>query len=311
MTILVIRTPTHPGKKKETPKSRGVLSLPSIADIIVHGDRRDRVHYLVGVAVASMFLGATAFLCLSHQRELLLAPVSPRRKYYILMHLFPFVVACSCWFQVAAPELAVGTLLLQEIWEALALHFFALAIIDLMGGPETTVRILANLEPRGLFGRNRWCVPPCCCAVALLPCAFRDGTAVFDDRTLSKMLTLIEQYCYVAPVAASAITVLDFNTSQRQLHVEWLFLAELLVQLVQSVSMFCCLQALFALYRATHDVLHRYKTTSKFLAIKMLILLSLIQKTLVVWIFHTSLVLIPGSRVFTHADAATRVQAFL
>lgn len=290
---------------------QSILSLPTVADIIVHGDRRDHARYLLGLAVASILLAGTTVLCLSHQRELMLAPVSPRRKYYILMHLFPFVVAASCWFQVAVPELAVGTLLVQEIWEALALHYFGLTIIDLMGGPETTVRILAQREPQGMFGRSRWCVPPCCCAVALLPCAFRDGTTVFNGAALQKMRAMIEQYCYVAPIAASVTTLLDFNTHQRQVHFEGLFQVELLMQLLQSISMFCCLQALFALYRATHDVLHRFKTTSKFLSIKLLILLSLIQKTLVVWIFHTSLVLLPGSKVFTHADAATRVQAFL
>ncbi|CAE7447179.1 unnamed protein product, partial [Symbiodinium sp. CCMP2456] len=262
-------------------EAQSILSLPTLADIIVHGDRRDHARYLLGLAVASILLAGTMVLCLSHQRELMLAPVSPRRKYYILMHLFPFVVASSCWFQVAVPELAVGTLLVQEIWEALALHFFGLTIIDLMGGPETTVRILAQREPQGMFGRSRWCVPPCCCAVVLLPCAFRDGTTVFNNAALHKMLAMIEQYCYVAPIAASVTTLLDFNTHQRQVHFEGLFQVELLMQLVQSISMFCCLQALFALYRATHDVLHRFKTTSKFLSIKLLILLSLIQKTLV------------------------------
>ena len=129
-------------------------------DIIVHGDRSDHARYLVGLAVASILLAGTTVLCLRHQRELMLAPVSPRRKYYILMHLFPFVVASSCWFQVAAPELAVGTLLVQEILGGFGTTFLWVDYYRPHGGSRNDGADLSTTGTSGTVREEPLVCPP-------------------------------------------------------------------------------------------------------------------------------------------------------
>lgn len=197
--------------------------------------------------------------------------------------------------------------MLQEIWEAVALHYFGLTIVCLMGGKEATVQKLASCEAHGSFGTSRWCVPPCCCLVPLTPC-LQDGNKTFDFSTLRKMRFMIEQYCYVTPLTAFVEGILQWQEKQQQIHMDFWVGS---VQVLRLVSMFICLQALFALYHATKKSLKKYQTTLKFLSIKALIILSAVQKILLAWVFRWHLVDLPPSRVFSAADAALRMHAFL
>lgn len=150
-------------------------------------------------------------------------------------------------------------------------------------------------------------VPPCCCLVPLTPC-LQDGNKTFDFSTLRKMRFMIEQYCYVTPLTAFVEGILQWQEKQQQIHMDFWVGS---VQVLRLVSMFICLQALFALYHATKKSLKKYQTTLKFLSIKALIILSAVQKILLAWVFRWHLVDLPPSRVFSAADAALRMHAFL
>lgn len=290
-------------------KGKDLIGLPGIWDIMTRGDENDRQRYSKGIGIASVLLLASAVVSISHQRRLASAPASPRRHHYRIVHLLPLVVACTCWLTIVAPKVAVVNLFVQEVWEAVALHYFSIMIICLMGGPEETIKTLATQEAHGLFGSsNRWCVPPCCCLVPVLPCFFHDGRAIFDLTALLKIRSMIEQYCYVAPATALISMIFDFHGKAKHQAMEAM---EVLVQTVQAISMFVCLHALFVLYKSSLHPLQQYRTTRKFLTIKAMIILSLVQKLAMVWLSRTEVFPLPTSGVFSRADAATRLQAFL
>jgi len=242
----------------------------------------------------------STILAMLHQRQLWRAPATDRSHYYQLMHLLPLVVALACCLEVSLPTLAAVTLVLQEIWEAVALHYFGLTIVCLMGGKDATVEKLASVEAHGTFGSSRWCVPPCCCLVPFLPC-FKDGYKTFDLSLLSKMRCMIEQYCYITPLTTLMEGIIHWQEKQQHIHFDLLMAS---VQAMRVVSMFVCLQALFALYNATKKPLKKFDTTLKFLSIKALILLSVVQKILVMLLFYADLVVLPPSNVFSRTDAA-------
>ncbi|CAJ1433311.1 unnamed protein product [Effrenium voratum] len=124
---------------------------------------------------------------------------------------------------------------------------------------------------------------------------------------LAKMRWMVEQFCYVTPLTALLGAALDREQNyQKHLHA-----AQGAVQVMRLASMFICLQALFALYMLSHHALQKYKTTAKFLSIKALILLSVLQKALVMLALHAGVIGLHPSRLFTEADAALRLQAFL
>eukprot|EP00873_Tetraselmis_striata_P034117 jgi/Tetstr1/454381/TSEL_041288.t1 len=79
----------------------------------------------------------------------------------------------------------------------------------------------------------------------------------------------------------------------------------------QSASLLVCLQALFVLYRATKHALAPFHTTAKFLGIKAMLLLSLLQRVLVLALARHGLFGDGHSVLYTPAVMATRLQAFL
>lgn len=173
----------------------------------------------------------------------------------------------------------------------------------MLGGPEETVKALAGEPPAGLCGAaNRWCVPPCCCAVALAPCAFRDGAAPFEARLLAKLRRLVRQYCFVAPPAATAALVA---------HLAGLSRAAWAAEALQAVSMLACLQALFVLYKATAQPLAPFRTTAKFLGIKAMLVLSLAQRLLLRAAVAGGVLGPPVGGPYSAEAAATRAQALL
>jgi hypothetical protein len=229
------------------------------------------------------------------------------------------VVAASCWLQIALPKLALAALLAQEVWEAFALHYFSEAMVCLMGGAEECVKVLAGEDPHGMFrSTNRWCVPPCCCLPALLPCAFRDGKAPFEARMLTKLRRMIEQYCYVVPVTATLALVPSLYTIFATTSVEdekglrrHLPLLAQGVEAAQGISMLVCLYGLFVLYKATKGALAEYDTTAKFVGIKSMIVLSLVQRIIIVNLVRHDVMGGVRGTLFTPEVMGTRVQAFL
>jgi len=297
-------------------KGSDILSLPTVAYLVANGNQHDRVRALLSVLVSTPCFIATVYLALKHQTSILdLCRPTSRRRYYRIVNAFPLVVSFTCWFQIVAPSAALPALVVQEVWEAVALHYFAMAIISLMGGADDVVKTLSNTPSSGMFrSSNRWCVPPLCCLVPVLPCLFRDGTSKFDTALLFKLRLMIEQYCYIAPVTVTVTTVIELlsgphpnsNSEQQQ---QQLLMGAMLQQ-VQTVSMLICLYALFFLYKATHDALERFNTTKKFLAIKSMILLGLVQKLAITSLLGSGLITVTSS-VVAPSQAATRLQALL
>jgi len=280
--------------------------LPGLWDIIENGDGNDWRRLIVSVAISTPCLAVTVFVALRHQgSDILASPPSRRRRYYRILHAFPMVVAIACWLQIVAPRVAVVAIFCQEVWEAFALFYFSSTIISLLGGPEDAVKLLEGLPPRGLFGsKNRWCVPPLCCVVPAMPCFFRDGAEPFQKRLLARIRITIRQYCVVAPVTVFLVDGLLIS-ERFDMPVFGAVLEGL-----QTVSMTLCLHALFMLYQATRDVLHRYHTTAKFMTIKSMILLSLVQKIVVTYVVASG-VLPTASKVISTSDCAIRLQALL
>eukprot|EP00191_Tetraselmis_sp_GSL018_P009801 CAMPEP_0177612446 /NCGR_PEP_ID=MMETSP0419_2-20121207/21230_1 /TAXON_ID=582737 /ORGANISM="Tetraselmis sp., Strain GSL018" /LENGTH=329 /DNA_ID=CAMNT_0019108645 /DNA_START=347 /DNA_END=1336 /DNA_ORIENTATION=+ len=288
-------------------KGKELAELPSLWLLVTQGSAADLRRTWVLAGILSLSLIATIRLCLGHQRRLLQVVKSPLRYYYRAVHVFPLFVAVTCWLQIFVPRFALLALTAQEIWEALALHYFGLIIVCLMGGPEETVRALEAARPTALCGaQNRWCVPPCCCLVPLLPCLLQGGSGTFTMPELSRITSCIEQYCYVAPAMAVFLALVELSPDDPRLRH-----AAHAAEAIQAASMLVCLQALFALYNATHGPLRGLRTKLKFIGIKSMIVLSLIQKLAILSLLHAGALSPPSSDVFTPRASATRLQAFV
>mmetsp|Transcript_21263 Transcript_21263/g.53528 ORF Transcript_21263/g.53528 Transcript_21263/m.53528 type:complete len:329 (+) Transcript_21263:374-1360(+) len=290
-------------------RAADVAALPTVAEVLLSGNSTDRRVLALSLAAASPPVVGALWLGVRHWRALATAPDAELRGHYRRVVTFPLVMASCCWLAIALPRLALGALLAAEVWEAVALAAFAEALVALLGGAEEAVKVLAGEAPAGMFGsRNRWCVPPCCCLVPLAPCSLirAGGVAPFEGSLLRRLRRMVEQYCYVAPLAAGMAMGAHLLSPPE--------LSSLLVhtsEAAQSASLLVCLQALFVLYRATKHALAPFHTTAKFLGIKAMLLLSLLQRVLVLALARHGLFGDGHSVLYTPAVMATRLQAFL
>jgi len=149
--------------------------------------------------------------------------------------------------------------LAQKVYEALTLYAFFVGLMVLLGHDPIKAASILKQSPA-----TRWkSAPPLCCC--LRPCV---AATHMSANVLETIQFFVVQFVWVVPIMGFL-----------QL---WMFIdgfpTSIGPNVVIIVSMFICLEGLFMLYRASHNSLTRYNPTTKFVTIKLIVLIAALQK---------------------------------
>lgn len=228
----------------------------------------NRYSVLWGLALTGFSL--TLLVALPYLACLLARPPSKIRRFYLAAVLLPLVFAVSALATCLAPRSDDYWGLLQHVCEAWALHSLNQLIVERLGGKTTT---LAKLRARG---NQQWLrAPPLCCFCWCLP------STPFTEDTLNLVLALTRQFIFSTPAISLLAVLLSFTSSSsssssstdRQTPL-WHLLRFLLL-----ASSLLALWGLFILYKASlDDVSRQHQITLKFISIKLLIIVGIVQE---------------------------------
>jgi len=262
---------------------------PSMADFLQVCSEREPIK--LGITVSSAFLGLaiTSVLCFCHYRSLSKAPINVRRMYYTTLAFFPGVFAITAFLSVLSPVSILFLKTIQQGYEALVLSRFGMLLFVLLTWesfrlagkdvlhvspehqtPEQSVQhILTALAKNG--PRKHFAAPP-------LACCFSKCMTSFDLSLshLQALFLMVRQYTIVMPVSGILLTFL-FTA----LPVASTMKVAGMVKYLLMASNILCLYGLFILYLSTHDVLHAWDTSKKFIAIKVPLVLFVYQEFLI------------------------------
>jgi hypothetical protein len=180
------------------------------------------------------------------------------------------VFAITNFLPLFFPRASAMFELLQHVYEAQALYSFGMLIFDLASGGETDYLVarevfLARLalgKPKKLDAS-----PPLCC---LLPCA---PEVLCDGPRLDRIMAGLSVFGLVVP--ACAVVRLWVLMECKNAYI--LYASSTGLFLLENLAMSYTLYNLFQLYVLTHDLLHHFNTTPKFLAIKAILGIAVLQ----------------------------------
>jgi len=244
----------------------------------------------------------TCGLSVAHACSLNKAPIGLHREYYQRFAVFPLFFALSGLGGVVDPSAIPICQTLQKIVEAFMLGRFGLllfmllshesvcstkgvAVYDVDQRVQSMEVALAAEGSRKHFGG-----PPLGCF--LRPCLRKHDLSI---NQLWKVMWLVQQYSYAAPVIASVSLILELSMEPAK--------GKYMVKAIEQVtkcSALTCLYGLFILYSATHHILEKWKTTAKFITVKGLLILFIIQELVLQFVIEPML-LESGSSCFKHA----------
>lgn len=222
--------------------------------------------------------GLTWNTCLSLSK----APISVRRSYYKQIVILPAVFVINAAVVITCPTSWCVAGGVEKIVEAYTLYTFGCLLLLLMVHESAAVKgdhqereeetelqaitqALAKQGPRVHYG-----VPPLGCCFR--PC-MRPGHITVEGLLCA--YRMLAQYSIV--LAAIAIATLWSLAALSSPMFMKLFL---ILKKLQVVSSLVCLYGLFILYHTTHDLLRQWNTTRKFVAIKVGLVLLIVQELL-------------------------------
>ena len=172
----------------------------------------------------------------------------------------------------------------NNFWEASAVHFGKCAgalfplihphnhtpqlIVERLGGKTST---LAKLRARG---NQQWLrAPPLCCFCWCLP------STPFTEDTLHLVLALTRQFIFSTPALSLLAVLLSLTSSSSSSSTDKQTLPWHLLRFLLLVSSLLALWGLFILYKASlDDVSRQHQITLKFISIKLLIIVGIVQE---------------------------------
>lgn len=219
---------------------------------------------------------ATIATCLVTWRQYnryMAAPISLLQMYYCRILWFAPVLGVTSSISLLSPRSRPMAKLLQTQFEAITLSSFGVILYLILAleslkhpGNRIAEKIMNALHDQG--PKKHFGVPP-------LGCCLRPFMTPFNlqPKHVALARSLLRQYMFAVVVAAlmdawSALT-LPYDTFTK--YSGW---AHKIVKL----SAFLALYGLFILYSASHDLLHAWNTTKKFVSIKIVVLLMAYQE---------------------------------
>lgn len=228
--------------------------------------------------IAWIIGGVCAFIalliCFEHLHAFSRIPDSPRKTYYTGVVMMAPVFAITNYLPLFFPRASLLFDLIQHIYEAQALNCFGLLIYDLAtdGEPDRMVAkqiLLARLstvEPKKLDAS-----PPLC---FLAPCT---KAVHMDEKRLDRIMRGLTVFKVVVPVCAFIRIWVRMETKSVVVQDG----AKIGLLLAENVAMSYTLYNLFQLYVCTHDLIHHYDSTAKFIAIKAILGIAVLQSMII------------------------------
>eukprot|EP00440_Ansanella_granifera_P016007 gb/GFBE01017389.1/.p1 GENE.gb/GFBE01017389.1/~~gb/GFBE01017389.1/.p1 ORF type:complete len:365 (+),score=62.94 gb/GFBE01017389.1/:1-1095(+) len=250
----------------------------------------NKVPFLTALAIGTIALVITLSLTSIQQRKLDSRPICLMRSYYSAILVFPVVWAISAYISLFCPRAYALSELAQGQSEAYAIYTFLIILymllsveackseIDQHGAlpmsnmGNTIVHALAEQGPKPHFA-----VPPFgCCFIKCCP--------VFNlaPRQLLWVSRFVKQYIYLQLF----FSVFGLWT-ELSLPEERAKKATLIVKIILKLSALLAVYGLFVMYKATHDLLEKWSTTRKFVSIKFVIFLSVLQQRVLGWLVQS------------------------
>ncbi|CAE7884770.1 unnamed protein product, partial [Symbiodinium microadriaticum] len=243
--------------------------------------------FLTATIIGSLALVVTMIVCLRHSRALDARPFCLLRSSYHGMLAFPTVWACCCWLTLFTPlstpiaELFMGQGEAFAIYSFMVILFMLVSVeamkqgegveIDEPSSPssrtsqvslrQSIIQTLQKFGPQKYFT-----VPPfgCCFRPCVKPHHITAKQLLWVSR-------LVRQYV-VMQVFVNAYFMWARFTLDPYWEVD--AVADPLLKVSGMVAMY----GLFVMYAATHELLHRWNTTRKFISVKAMVALSILQQ---------------------------------
>jgi Organic solute transporter Ostalpha len=131
---------------------------------------------------------------------------------------------------------------------------------------EIILAKMAVQEPKKLDAS-----PPLC---FLAPCV---KPVTVDGKRLDRLMAGLHVFGLVVPSCAVAKLWITLEAQNQYI----LYVSKIVLLLVENVAMSYTLYCLFQLYVSTHDILHHYKPTDKFVAIKAILGIAVLQSMII------------------------------
>lgn len=262
-----------------------------MATYIEHCMETNRAQFLLVIILGALALFTTVTLAYLHGQRLNERPLCVLRGYYHSIFIFPVVWAFTSFLTLLCPLSAPLAELFQGQSEAYGIYVFLVILYMLVsieacqkgveeGGDlrspvmnmgETIVQALHDEGPQRYFA-----VPPCGCCLWF--CYRPHHLSACQLLCVSR---LVKQYV-LAQIFLSTFFLWGASTFTPEK-------AERLNRIARWVlkaSGLLAIYGLMTLYKATHGLLHHWHTTRKFLAIKFVIFLSILQGKIFAWCIH-------------------------
>jgi len=227
----------------------------------------------------------TCLIAVRHGMALHKSPISLLRMYYIRISWFAPVFGGTAFVSLLCPRSYWLCKMVQLQFEALTISFFGTTMFILLAeesiqrckvveGPSQGIAhdILRALKAQG--PRKHFAVPP-------FGCCFRPFIEPYDmkPRHLIWARYFFQQYTFVVVVGSMLVAYSALAIDTRS------FMAiKHVVDITTKVSGFLAIYGLMILYVATHDLLEQWRTTAKFISIKLVVLLCTFQEWLIGWV---------------------------
>lgn len=251
---------------------------PTLPDFVGTCWEKQPTKLILVTASGGICLLLTCVVTLLHRRDLLRQPISLRRMYYLRIAYTPVVMGATAYFAIWSPATTLLSAMLQKFYEAVTLSTFGMLLYLLLwyegnalvanaedGNAEMVAKALAEQGPR-----KHWGAPPLGCCFR--PCLPKHDLSV---RDLSTIFWLVRQYVLLTPCVG--ILGLLFLTAFR---LDTVYKALKVIKLILLVSNLVCLYGLFVAYLSTHELLHRWNTSKKFISIKVVLIVMVYQEFL-------------------------------
>lgn len=239
--------------------------------------------FLTAIIIGGICMVVTLTLTWRHTQKISERPLCLLRAYYNAVFVFPSVWAVSALISLLCPNAAPLAELAQGQSEAFTIYMF-LTILYMLLSREATKQemeggdssaevqvgpaIVTALEQQG--PKPYFATPPffCCCA-GIFP------KHLLTPRHFLRIIALVKQYIYMQLFFSVFGLWAEMSLDEHLAHKisTW-------TKIILKVSGMIGIYGLFVMYKATHDILEHWNTTRKFIAIKFVILLSIVQNRL-------------------------------
>jgi hypothetical protein len=167
-------------------------------------------------------------------------------------------------------EISLELELVRSLYESVVLISFMYLLINLMGGHDASVRLLAGLPQDKYFN-----APPCCCCFCCIcPEVF------IHENTFQKLRYGIIQYAIIRPITIIIALPLYYKGLYIQGDASAMDSYPYL-RVFEVILLFIALYCLFILWKSTRKPLSIFQTGMKFLAIKLIVFLTAVQTVVI------------------------------